>query len=155
MEEERQFDDLLEETLQRLEEDLKSLEFISVSKAGIRRLELPHGLGWVDYRPLTGLEIEIFEEKRVKPRWRQVFAKNVTAEVELVSDWAEAFRYLFTTAIVDFELKVSPEEVVRFSDFKRREEAVSFLMDLHYKLQRYIAFHILKVSGWEPPRIGG
>jgi hypothetical protein len=155
MEEEIRANDVLEQTLRQLEEDLQSLEFVSVSKAGTKRLVLPNKLGWVEYRPLTGLEIELFEEKRVKSKWRQVSPREPAGEIELISDWASAFRFLFATAIVDFEIRVSPEEVIKRSDFKSQQEVADFFADLHYLLQRYIAFTILKVSGWRPPTLGG
>jgi hypothetical protein len=155
MEEEIRANDVLEQTLRQLEEEIQSLEFVSVSKAGTKRLNLPNNLGWVEYRPLTGLEIELLEEKRVKSKWRQTSPREPSGEIELISDWASAFRFLFATAIVDFEIRVSPEEVIRRSDFKSQQEVADFFADLHYVLQRYIAFTILKVSGWRPPTLGG
>jgi hypothetical protein len=154
MDDQPRADTALEQTLQQLEEDLKSLEFVSVARAGTRRLVLPNNLGWVEYRPLTGLEIELFEEKRVKSKWRQVSAREPAGEIELISDWASAFRFLFATAIVDFEIQVAPGEVVKYSNFKNQQEVADFFADLHYLLQRYIAFTILKVSGWRPPTLG-
>ncbi len=148
-------EDALERTLRQLEAEIQSLEFVSVSRSGTRRLELPANLGWVEYRPLTGFEIEVFEEKRLRSKWRQPFQAGGPGEVEIIADWASAFRYLFSVAIVDFEIRVSDEEVVRRSNFKRQEEVVEFFADLHYRLQRYIAFTILKVSGWRPPELGG
>jgi hypothetical protein len=155
VEKEIRTNDVLEQTLRQLEEEIQSLEFVSVSKAGTKRLVLPNNLGWVEYRPLTGLEIELFEEKRVKSKWRQTSPREPSGEIELISDWASAFRFLFATAIVNFEIRVSPEEVVRRSDFKSQQEIADFFADLHYVLQRYIAFTILKVSGWRPPTLGG
>lgn len=153
--EERQ-DDAMERTLRQLEEELQSLEFVAVKYSGTRRLELPNNLGWIEYRPLSGFEIDRFEEKRIKSKWRQlsVSSRELAGEVELISDWVSAFRFLFATAIIDFELRVAPDKVVKYSDFKRPEEVVEFFSDLHYKLQRYIAFKILKDSGWQPPGIG-
>lgn len=142
--------DALERTLDELKESLESLPFVVVDEEAKERLELPKGIGWVEFIPLSGTQLDEFEEKRIRSRWRQQGANNM--EMEIVADWAAAFQYLFRVAITDFEIKVKDDKVVRFSDFRRKDDAIAFLTKLHWKLQRYIGLYILKVSGWEPPR---
>lgn len=144
------FEDALERTLEDLKQSLEDLPFVVADENVRQRLELPKNLGWVEFRPLSGTELDEFEERRVRSRWRQREANDV--EMEIIADWASAFRYLFNRTITDFEIRLSEDKVVRKSDFRRQEDATNFLCKLHWKLQRFIGLSILKASGWEPPR---
>lgn len=145
------FDNALKQTIDELKASLEDLPFVLVDENARQRLELPKGLGWVEFRPLSGTEIDEFEERRIRSVWRQNRQADGAIEMEVVADWASAIIYLFKTAITDFEIKVRDDYVVKYSDFKRHADAINFLAKLHWKLQRYIGLHILKVSGWEPP----
>lgn len=141
-------EDDLARVIQELEESLANLDFIVVDERCEKTLTLPNNIGWVKYRPLSGIELDKFEEQRIKTKWQVMGGTN---EVAIISDWGAAFRYLFRTAILDFEITVG-DKVVRAGDFKNKEEMVKFLERLHWKIQRYIGLKILYDSGWTPPR---